>query len=81
MLFADYDQSEIARLTFQHALLGYTLPALDAGSKDAAMMTVKFKPETARKGAGQGDQDHHARQRRRSEEVAALELPALRSMA
>ncbi|HNN92537.1 MAG TPA: phage tail protein [Pseudomonadota bacterium] len=55
VLFADYDQSEIARLTFQHALLSeYTLPALDAGSKDAAMMTIKFKPETARKERGKG---------------------------
>lgn len=55
ILFADYDASEIARLTFQHALISeYSMPGLDAASKDPALMTVKFKPETARKEKGKG---------------------------
>ena len=55
VLFADYDKKEIARLTFQHAMMEeFTMPALDASSKDAALMTIKFKPETAKKEKGKG---------------------------
>lgn len=55
ILFGDYDAGEIARLTFENALIAeYTMPALDAGSKDAALMTIKFKPEKARKEKGKG---------------------------
>jgi phage tail-like protein len=50
IIYADYDAVEIARLTFQHGMLSeYTMPALDAGSKDAALMTIKIQPEITRK--------------------------------
>ena len=50
ILFADYDQVETSRLTWTHGLITeFGMPALDASSKDAALMTVKFRPETTRK--------------------------------
>lgn len=54
-IFCDYDQVEISRLTWQNGLLSeFGMPALDASSKDAALMTVKFKPEITRKSFGGG---------------------------
>ncbi len=45
----DYDYNELSRLTFHEALVTeFAMPALDASSKDPAMMTVKFKPEWTR---------------------------------
>jgi len=55
ILFADMDNSEVSRLTWTHGLISeFGMPALDASSKDSAMMTVKFHPETTRKTWGGG---------------------------
>lgn len=55
ILFGDYDGNEYSRLTFQHALITeYTMPALDASSKDAALMSIKFSPETTRRTMAKG---------------------------
>lgn len=49
IITADYDQKEVGRLDFFHALITEVgFPALDAASKDAAKMTVKFAPEYTR---------------------------------
>ena len=43
---ADFNFKEVARLTFSNALITEIgFPTLDAASKDAAKMTVKFSPE------------------------------------
>lgn len=55
LLFADYDNMEVSRLTWTFGLITELgMPALDASSKDSAMMTVKFAPETTRKTWGGG---------------------------
>jgi len=55
IIFADYDQVEVSRLTWTHGLITeFSMPALDASSKDSAMMTLKFSPETTRKTWGGG---------------------------
>jgi hypothetical protein len=55
LIFADYDYTELSRLNFFFAILTELgMPALDAASKDAAKMTLKFKPETTRKQLAQG---------------------------
>jgi len=53
---ADYDFKEMSRLTFYRALITEIgFPALDASSKDAAKMTIKFAPEkTEQKNAAGG---------------------------
>jgi phage tail-like protein len=49
VITADYDYKEHSRLTFTNALITEIgFPALDAGSKDAAKMTIKCKPEYTR---------------------------------
>src|SRR4051812_40915079 len=49
IITADYDQKEVGRLNFFKALITEVgFPALDAASKDAAKMTVKFAPEYTR---------------------------------
>lgn len=54
MIFSDYDYTELSRLNFFFAILTELgMPALDAASKDAAKMTIKFKPEYTRKQIGQ----------------------------
>ena len=46
---ADFDSNIISTLDFHQALISEIgFPALDASSKDAAKMTLKFKPETTR---------------------------------
>jgi phage tail-like protein len=51
----DSDNREQFRLSFANAMLTeITMPALDAASKDAAKMTIKFKPEYTRKQLGAG---------------------------
>ena len=46
---ADYNYKEHSRLTFTNALITEVgFPALDASSKDAATMTIKFAPEYTR---------------------------------
>ncbi|MFO0573765.1 MAG: phage tail protein [Polyangia bacterium] len=56
-IFCDYDQMELSRLTWQNGLITeFGMPALDASSKDAALMTLKFKPEITRKTFGGGAQ-------------------------
>jgi phage tail-like protein len=45
----DYSLSQLSRLEFSNAIITEVgLPALDASSKDAARMTIKFSPETTR---------------------------------
>jgi phage tail-like protein len=51
---SDYDYTELTRLTFQYAIITeFGMPALDAASKDAAKMSLKFKPEITRRSFGQ----------------------------
>lgn len=55
VVFADYDYNEVTRLDWQAGLITeFGMPALDAASKDAALMSVKFKPEITRKKIGGG---------------------------
>jgi hypothetical protein len=55
IIFADYDYTELSRLNFFFSILTELgMPALDAASKDAAKMTLKFKPEMTRKSLAQG---------------------------
>ncbi len=50
ILYADYDNNEISRLTWTFGLITeFGMPMLDASSKESAQMTVKFSPETTRK--------------------------------
>src|SRR5687768_9401445 len=47
IIMADYDYKERSRQSFTNALITEIgFPALDAASKDAAKMTLKFSPET-----------------------------------
>jgi hypothetical protein len=49
VVFADHNFVERASLNFSNALITEVgFPALDAGSKDAAKMSIKFSPETTR---------------------------------
>lgn len=49
ILVADYNGNEVSRLEFTHALISEIgFPALDAASKDAALMVVKLAPEVTR---------------------------------
>lgn len=49
VIFTDYDYTEISRLTFLQAIITELgMPALDAGSKDAAKMKLKFAIEQSR---------------------------------
>jgi phage tail-like protein len=49
IITADYESKEIGRLNFFKALITEVgFPALDAASKDAAKMTIKFAPEYTR---------------------------------
>lgn len=51
----DYDYKEVSTLDFYEALITELgMPALDAASKDAAAMTVKFTPEKTRYKSTQG---------------------------
>jgi len=55
IIFADYDENEITRLNWLQGLMTeFSMPALDASSKDAALMTIKFQPEITRKIMGGG---------------------------
>jgi len=55
VVYADYDNNEITRLNWtQGIIMEYGMPALDAGSKEAALMSVTFQPETTRKLIGGG---------------------------
>lgn len=55
IVYADYNNREVSRLDFTYALITeIDLPALDAASKDAAKMTIKFHPEMTRQVAGDG---------------------------
>jgi phage tail-like protein len=55
LIAANYDYKELSRLSFYNALVTEIgMPALDAGSKDAAKMTIKFKPELTRQSPGTG---------------------------
>ena len=55
IISADYDHNEVSRLSFQEALISEIgFPALDASSKDAAKMTIKFTPEITRVQAAMG---------------------------
>jgi len=49
IVYCDYNYQELSRLDFRNALISeFGMPALDAASKDAAKMTLKFKPEITR---------------------------------
>jgi phage tail-like protein len=49
IIAADFNYKEHSRLTFTNGLITEIgFPALDAASKDAAKMTIKFKPEITR---------------------------------
>jgi len=49
VITADFNHKEVARMNFFQALITEVgFPALDASSKDAAKMTVKFAPEYTR---------------------------------
>lgn len=53
---ASYDMKEMSRLNFTHAIITEIgMPALDASSKNAAYITVKFKPEITRLAKGTGE--------------------------
>jgi phage tail-like protein len=46
IIAADYNYKELTRIEFKNALISEIgMPALDAASKDAAKMTIKFSPE------------------------------------
>jgi phage tail-like protein len=50
LIVADFNYKEVSRMNFFQALVTEVgFPALDAASKDAAKMTVKFAPEKTRK--------------------------------
>jgi len=50
IVFQDYDGGEQSRLTWHNGLITELgMPPLDASSKDACNMTIKFKPEITRK--------------------------------
>jgi len=52
---ADYDYNEVSRLTWTEGIITeFGMPALDAASKDNALMSLKFAPETTRKTWGSG---------------------------
>jgi phage tail-like protein len=49
IIAADYNAKEVSRMSFYHALISEIgFPALDAASKDAAKLSLKFHPETTR---------------------------------
>lgn len=53
IIHADYDSNELSRLTWHQGIITeFGMPALDASSKDAALMSLKFKPEITRKELG-----------------------------
>jgi hypothetical protein len=55
VVIADRNFNESSRVNFSNALITEVgFPALDAGSKDAAKMTIKFQPETTRFVGGSG---------------------------
>jgi phage tail-like protein len=57
LIAADYNFKETSRLNFFNALISEVgFPALDAGSKDAAKMSIKFTPEYTRAVRKQGGQ-------------------------
>ncbi len=54
---SDHHLAEASRLDFFHALISEVgFPALDAGSKEAAYMTVTLSPEYTRRQRGKGSQ-------------------------
>ncbi len=49
IIAADFDYKEFSRVNFTDAIITeFAMPALDASSKDAAKMTIKFQPETTK---------------------------------
>lgn len=55
LIFADFNYKAVTRLEFQNALLTEVgLPALDAASKDLALVSVTFQPEFTRSVDGRG---------------------------
>jgi len=54
----DYDGNIVSTLTFFHGLVTEVgFPALDAGSKDEATLTLKFTPEKTERRRGDGHKD------------------------
>ncbi len=59
VVLCDFDYKEVSRLNFFQALTTEIgMPALDAASKDAAKMTIKFKPESVRFSRADSGKDH-----------------------
>ncbi|HYG59813.1 MAG TPA: phage tail protein [Symbiobacteriaceae bacterium] len=55
IIAADYNGMVVSRMEFTNALMTEIgMPALDAASKDAAKMTIKFSPEYTRRTKAQG---------------------------
>jgi tail tube protein gp19 len=55
IIAADYDFTEIGRLTFKDALITeVSFPALDGASKEPCFMTVKIQPVSTERSAGSG---------------------------
>jgi hypothetical protein len=55
LIFADFNYKAVTRLEFQNALLTELgLPALDATSKEAGLISVTFQPELTRSVDGKG---------------------------
>lgn len=55
IVLADVDYNVVRRLEFQNALITEVgLPALDAASKDAGLLTIRFRPESTMLTPGSG---------------------------
>ncbi|MBB6049581.1 phage tail protein [Armatimonas rosea] len=55
LIVADFNYKAVTRLEFQNALLTeFSLPALDATSKEAGLISVTFQPENTRPVDGKG---------------------------
>jgi phage tail-like protein len=62
IIAADYNYKETSRLSFTNAMITeVSMPALDAASKDAAKMTIKFMPEVTQRKKGSGNTVNLAR--------------------
>ena len=81
IVVADFSYKELTRVTFINALITEIgMPALDAGSKDPAKMTIKFAPEATRrsdKGGGSVPSGAGAKQKMWTPANFRLTIPGL----
>ncbi len=55
ILATDFNLKEVTRMAFTNALITeFAMPALDAASKDSALISVKFAPESTQRQKGSG---------------------------